>query len=180
MLDFWMGLDVETAVRTAERLRPYNLKWLEDAFLPDTLDEYERFRERVPWQTMATGEHWYGIYPFFHAAKEGLVDILQPDIIWCGGLTPLIKICHVAESAGMNVIPHGSGGTAYGQHACYGLTAVPMIECSGPVMTEPGVPLHEKDRLPGTVAPFEGKLKPSDEPGFGLNLKREWFPGFFG
>ena len=180
MLDFWMGLDVETAVRTAERLRPYNLKWLEDAFLPDTLDEYERFRERVPWQTMATGEHWYGIYPFFHAAKEGLVDILQPDIIWCGGLTPLIKICHVAESAGLSVIPHGSGGTAYGQHACYGLTAVPMIECSGPVMTEPGVPLHEKDRLPGTVAPFEGKLKPSDEPGFGLNLKREWFPAFFG
>ena len=77
------------------------LKWLEDAFLPDTLDEYERFRERVPWQTLATGEHWYGIYPFFHAAKEGLVDILQPDVIWCGGLTPLIKICHVAESAGI-------------------------------------------------------------------------------
>ena len=111
--------------------------------------------------------------------KRDLVDILQPDIIWCGGLTPFIKICHVAESAGISVIPHGSGGTAYGQHACYGLTAVPMIECSGPVMTEPGVPLHEKDRLPGTVAPFEGKLKPSDEPGFGLNLKREWFPSFF-
>ena len=147
MLDFWMGLDVETAVRTAERLRPYNLKWLEDAFLPDTLDEYEHFRERVPWQTLATGEHWYGVYPFFHAAKEGLVDILQPDIIWCGGLTPLIKICHIAESAGLSVIPHGSGGTAYGQHACYGLAAVPMIECSGPVMTEPGVPLHEKDSV---------------------------------
>src|SRR5437899_823398 len=27
MLDFWLGLDVETAVRTAERLRPYRLKW---------------------------------------------------------------------------------------------------------------------------------------------------------
>ena len=179
MLDFWMGLDVETAVRTAERLRPYNLKWLEDLFLPETLDEWDRVRERVPWQTLATGEHWYGIYPFFHAARVGLVDILQPDILWVGGMTPLVKICHIAEGAGLSVIPHGSGGTAYGQHACYGLSAVPMIECSGPVMTERGVPLHEKDRLPGTVAPERGKLRPTDSPGFGLELKREWFPRFF-
>lgn len=179
MLDFWMGMDVETTVRTAERLRQYNLKWLEDPFLPDTIDEFPRLRQRVPWQNLATGEHWYGIYPFFHAAKEGLIDIFQPDIIWCGGLTPLIKICHIAEAAGITVIPHGSGGTAYGQHACYGLSAVPMIECSGPVMTEAGVPLAEKDRLPGTVAPFKGKLKPTDAPGFGLELKREWFPPFF-
>ena len=179
MLDFWMGLDVETAVRTAERLRPYNLKWLEDLFLPETLDAWDRVRERVPWQTLATGEHWYGIFPFFHAARAGLVDIFQPDILWVGGMTPLVKICHIAEGAGLSVIPHGSGGTAYGQHACYGLSAVPMIECSGPVMTERGVPLHEKDRLPGTVAPERGKLRPPDSPGFGLELKREWFPPFF-
>ena len=27
--------------------------------------------------------------------------------------------------------------------------------------------------------PFNRNLKPSDEPGFGLNLRREWFPPFF-
>ena len=179
MLDFWLGMDVETTVRAAERLRPYNLKWIEDPLLSETIDEYPRLRERLPWQTLATGEHWYTVYPFFHAAATGLVDILQPDILWVGGLTPLIKICHIAESAGISVIPHGSGGTAFGQHACYGLTAVPMIECSGPVMTEPGVPLEEKDRLPGTPVPRNGHLRPSDAPGFGLELKREWFPAFF-
>ena len=179
MLDFWLGMDVETAVRTTERLRPYNLKWIEDPFLSESLDEYPKFRERVPWQGLATGEHWYGVYPFFNAASTGLVDIFQPDIIWCGGLSPVIKICHIAEAAGLSVIPHGSGGTAFGQHACYGLAAVPMIECSGPVMTEPGVPLEEKDRLPGTPVPSESRLHPSDAPGFGLELKREWLPGFF-
>ena len=147
MLDFWLGMDVSTTVRTAERLRPHNLKWIEDPLVSGTIDEYPRLRERLPWQTLATGEHWSTVYPFFHAAATGLVDIMQPDIIWVGGLTPLINICHIAEAAGIAVIPHGSGGTAYGQHACYGLTAVPMIECSGPVMTEPGVPLDEKDRL---------------------------------
>jgi L-rhamnonate dehydratase len=179
MLDFWLGMDVETVVRAAERLRPYNLKWIEDPLLSETIDEYPRLRERLPWQTLATGEHWYTVYPFFHAAANGLVDIFQPDVLWVGGLTPLVKICHIAEAAGISVIPHGSGGTAFGQHACYGLTAIPMIECSGPVMTEAGVPLEEKDRFPGTPVPHDGHLNPSDAPGFGLELKREWFPSFF-
>jgi L-rhamnonate dehydratase len=179
MLDFWLGLDIETAVRTAERLRPYRLKWIEDPLLSESIAEYPRLRERLPWKTLATGEHWYGIYPFFDAVARGLIDILQPDIIWVGGLTPLIKICHIAEAAGVSVIPHGGGGTAYGQHACYGLAAIPMIECSGPVMTPPGVPLDEKDRLPGTPVPRAGLLRPSDAPGFGLELLREWLPPFF-
>jgi L-rhamnonate dehydratase len=179
MLDFWLGMDVETTVRAAEQLRPYRLKWIEDPLLSESIHEYPRLRERLPWQTLATGEHWYGVYPFFDAAARGLIDIFQPDIIWVGGLTPLIKICHIAEAAGISVIPHGGGGTAFGQHACYGLAAVPMIECSGPVMTEPGVPLEEKDRLPGTPAPKDGTLIPSDAPGFGLELRREWLPAFF-
>lgn len=179
MLDTWLGLDVETTVRIAERLRPYDLKWIEDPLLSETLDEYPRLRERLPWQTLATGEHWYTVYPFFHAAATGLVDILQPDIIWVGGLSAIVRICHIADGAGIAVIPHGGGGTPYGQHACYGLSAVPMIECSGPVMTEPGVPLEEKDRLPGTQVPKDGHLHPSDAPGFGLELKREWLPPFF-
>ena len=174
-----LGLDVETTVRIAERLRPYNLKWIEDPLLSETLDEYARLRERLPWQTLATGEHWSTVYPFFHAAATGLVDILQPDIIWVGGLSAIVRICHIADGAGIAVIPHGGGGTAYGQHACYGLSAIPMIECSGPVMTEPGVPLEEKDRLPGTQVPKDGHLRPSDAPGFGLELEREWLPPFF-
>ncbi|MCH7735038.1 MAG: L-rhamnonate dehydratase [Chloroflexi bacterium] len=179
MLDCWLSMDVEYAVRLAEKLRPYDLRWLEDCVLADSIDEWPRLRQRIPWQGVATGEHWSTVYPFFHAASEGLVDVLQPDILWCGGLTALVKICHIAEAAGIAVIPHGGGGTAYGQHACWGLSGVPMIECSGPVMTEPGVPLEEKDRLPGTPVPSEGRLHPSDAPGFGLELKREWLPGFF-
>jgi L-rhamnonate dehydratase len=54
-----------------------------------------------------------------------------------------------------------------------------MIECSGPVITAIGVPLEEKDRFPGTNVPENGTLIPSNAPGFGLEIKREWFPNFF-
>ncbi len=37
----------------------------------------------------------------------GRCDLIQPDVGWCGGLTELVRIADMAESAGMLVIPHG-------------------------------------------------------------------------
>src|SRR2546423_723480 len=58
MLDCWMAFDVEYTVRLAEVLRPYRLRWLEECLIPEDLDAHLRLRERLPWQTLATGEHW--------------------------------------------------------------------------------------------------------------------------
>ncbi len=179
MLDCWLSMDIETTVRVSEQLKPYKLKWIEDALLSESITQYEVLRNRIPQQTLATGEHWYGVHPFSHAASKGIIDILQPDITWVGGLSAIIKIVHIAESTGIDVILHGGGGSAFGQHASYGLTGISMIECSGPVITPIGVPLEEKDRFPGTPVPKDGTIIPSDAPGFGLEMKKEWLPDFF-
>jgi len=34
-------------------------------------------------------------------------DILQPDIYWCGGISETIKICTLASTYDLPVIPHG-------------------------------------------------------------------------
>ena len=85
----------------------------------------------------------------------------------------------IVDKAGIDVILHGGGGSAFGQHASYGLTGISMIECSGPVITPIGVPLEEKDRFPGTPVPRDGTIIQSDAPGFGLEMKKEWLPDFF-
>ncbi len=38
----------------------------------------------------------------------------------------------------------------------------------------PGVPLEEMVVLPGTVPIRDGHVKPTDAPGFGLEITREW------
>ena len=106
MLDCWMAFDVEFTVRMAERLRPYGLKWIEDYLIPEDMDGFAEVRSRLPWQTLATGEHWYTPQVFSHAAAKRLADIFQPDINWSGGVTGLLKICPLAEAAGIPVIPH--------------------------------------------------------------------------
>ena len=54
-VDMWLGMNVEYAVRLIEELRPYKLKWFEDPFRPEDVTSYRQLRQRVPWQTLATG-----------------------------------------------------------------------------------------------------------------------------
>ncbi|HEY8695646.1 MAG TPA: enolase C-terminal domain-like protein, partial [Chloroflexota bacterium] len=87
MLDCWMAFDVEYTVRLAETLRSYRLKWLEECLLSEDFDAHVALRQRLPWQTLTTGEHWYTHVPFQWAINHRVIDILQPDINWCGGLS---------------------------------------------------------------------------------------------
>ncbi|MXY19727.1 MAG: mandelate racemase/muconate lactonizing enzyme family protein [Dehalococcoidia bacterium] len=172
-VDSWMSLNTEYIVRLVEALKPYRIKWLEDYLLPEDLDSYMKVRQRVPGQTLATGEHWYTIHPFAFAAGQGLVDILQPDISWVGGMTASVRICHIAEAHGVTVIGHGGMNMPYGQHLAYAMPVIPWGERSEGV-APPGVPLEEMVLLPGTPVIKDGYLTPSDAPGFGLEFTKDW------
>ena len=172
-VDSWMSLNTEYIVRLVEALKPYRIKWLEDYLLPEDLDSYMKVRQRVPGQTLATGEHWYTIHPFAFAAGQGLVDILQPDISWVGGMTASVRICHIAEAHGVSVIGHGGMNYPYGQHLAYAMPVIPWGERSEGV-APPGVPLEEMVLLPGTPAIEDGYVVPSDAPGFGLEFDKAW------
>jgi L-rhamnonate dehydratase len=172
-LDAWMSFNTDYAVRIAEALRPYRIKWLEDYLIPEDMDSYFRVRERIPFQTLATGEHWYSIHPFALAATHGLVDIFQPDLSWVGGITAAVKICHLAEAHGITVIPHASSSYPWGQHLAMAMPAVMWAEKSEGV-APPGVPLEEMVLLPGTAVIKDGYVTPSDAPGLGLEINLEW------
>ncbi len=173
MVDGWISLNVELTVRLMEALRPYRVKWLEDYLLPDDMEGYGRVRERLPWATLATGEHWYTIHPFALAASRGLVDIFQPDLAWVGGISAGLRICHLAEAHGQTVITHGGMNYPWGQHLAMAMPAIPMGERSEGV-SPPGVPLEEMTLLPGTPAVKDGYVRASDAPGFGLEFNKDW------
>jgi L-rhamnonate dehydratase len=173
MVDAWMSLNVEYTVRLMEALRPYRVKWLEDYLLPDDLEGYGKVRQRLPGAVLATGEHWYTIHPFALAASQGLVDILQPDVAWVGGITAAVRICHLAEAHGLTVISHAGMNYPFGQHLALAMPAIPMGERSEGV-APPGVPLAEMVALPGTVPIKDGFVRPSDAPGFGLEVTKDW------
>ena len=184
MLDCWQSFDVEYTVRLAERLRPYRLRWIEECLPVEDLDAHVALRQRLPWIGLATGEHWHAPQTFAFACRHQVVDILQPDIHWCGGVTGCVRIAHLAEASGMSVMLHAGGNTAYGQHFSYAMPAVAWTEMF--MASDPGVPLETAMgaprgymNLPGTPVPVNGRLRPSDAPGFGLEVQEGWLTPFF-
>lgn len=173
MLDCWMAFDVEYTLRLAEALRPFRLKWMEECLIPDDFDAHLELRRRLRGQTLATGEHWYTRVPFEWALRHDAVDILQPDIQWCGGLTTCRAIAASATAAHKEVLLHAGGNTVFGQHFSLATSCVPWCEYF--VGSPPGVPLVG---LPGVALPKDGWLVPNDAPGFGLQIPDGWLVPF--
>jgi L-rhamnonate dehydratase len=172
MINPVMAYDVEFTVRLAERLRPYELRWLEEPLFPEDLEGHIQLRQAIPWMPLATGEDHHTRVPFRQLVEHRCVDVVQPDLHWCGGMSEALRIYYIAEAAGIKTCPHGGAGSAYGQHLLYALPECPLGEAN--VTAPPGVPLEEVNRIPGVPVPKEGYLVPSDAPGFGLEVPAEW------
>lgn len=171
MVDCWMAFNIDYAVRFAQRMHAYRLRWIEDCLMPDDLDGVRELRRRLPAQGLAGGEHWYTPAPFASAARERSLDVFQPDIGWACGLTGCLKIAQTAQQADIPVMLHAGMNTAYGQHFSLAVPNATMGEYF--LGSAPGVPLEELRLTPGTAVPRDGRLTPGDAPGFGLGLTLE-------
>ena len=185
MLDCWMAYDADYAVHMCEALRPYRMRWMEEMLKPHDWKGLQNVRQRVPWQTLATGEHWATRWPAQRAIEERLVDLIQADMRWVGGFTESAKIAHFADAAGLPMCLHTGGNDLYGQHWTAAMPNTPLIEYIQ--FSEPGVPLEEcylgapgesgrrcYRTTPGTPAPVDGKLGLPPGPGFGLQIPDDW------
>ena len=177
MLDCYMAFDVDYTIRLAERLRPYRLKWIEEYLIPEDIDGHQQVRQAVNWVSLASGEHLYTRFPFKQMIEKRCLDILQPDINWVGGITECVKICHMADAAGLTVIFHGGGGNQHGLHLSAAMPNTPWVEYF--VGSPPGVPLNETKAIAGESVPEESWIRPNGGPGFGLHLEEEWLTSFW-
>ena len=169
MLDLWGVQDAGFAIAVGEATREHELGWLEDYVYPDSWSDYREVRDALRGVALAAGEKWYTAHPFRHAAELGVIDVLQPDICWVGGLTPTIEIADVARAAGLELALHLGGNDSYGQHACL---ALPHYRWSEFYMGgAPPENLMDAYRgTPGMALPVNGRIVPSDAPGFGIEL----------
>ena len=172
MINPVMAYDVEFAIRLGERLRPYELRWMEEPLFPEDLEGHIQLRKAMTWIPIATGEDHHTRIPFRQLVENRCVDVVQPDLHWCGGMTEAVKIHHIAEAAGIKSSPHGGCNSAYGQHFCYAMPECTL--CEFHLSTPVGVPLEEVARLPGVPVPKDGYLVPSDAPGFGMDIAEDW------
>ncbi|TAM81131.1 MAG: mandelate racemase/muconate lactonizing enzyme family protein [Acidobacteria bacterium] len=93
------------AIEIACRLEPFCPFFLEEMLHPEDYDGYARLADAVD-ALIACGEQESTEWGFQTLIERGKVDIVQPDISRCGGLTVARKIVHMAERQNRLCIPH--------------------------------------------------------------------------
>ena len=124
--------DGEAVLALCERLVELDLGWLEEPLPSDDIDGYAWLTPRAP-IPIAGGEHEFTARSFAELMARGCHAVYQPDVCWCGGMTQLVEIYHLARAHGVRVCPH-RGSEAWGLHAIAALDPQPLAESGRPWM----------------------------------------------
>ncbi len=148
----------DQAMRAFQALRAFDLIWIEEPIRPDDYAGYAHLRAHGGVR-IAAGENLHSVAEFTALISARGVDFPEPDLTTCGGITPWMKIAHLAEAHGLPVTSHG----AHEVHV-HLLAAVPnaaYLEVHGFGLEKYiAQPLQMKDGL--AIAP--------DRPGHGIDF----------
>jgi len=164
MLDCWQSMDVPYVIALAERIAEFHPAWLEECVMPDRIDSYRRIKEKVS-IPLSGAEHEYTRWGFRRFIDASALDVLQPDIYWCGGLSETLKIAALATAHDLIVIPHGHSTPAT-MH--FSLTQSPIHTPYQEYLVKWN-DIHQHF-LAHPLKPVGGTLAPHAEPGFGMDL----------
>ena len=100
------------ALSNMRRLSEYGIGFFEEPIKAAYLDDYYLIRNAGVMK-VAAGENLYGRREFREYLSRGLVDIIQPDVTKCGGVTETWAVCEQARLYGVETALH-MFGTAVG------------------------------------------------------------------
>ncbi|WP_282608491.1 mandelate racemase/muconate lactonizing enzyme family protein [Pelagibius sp. Alg239-R121] len=123
MVDLNALNDPYLALQAARRFEPYDLFWFEEPVTSDDLDLLGEIRSQVPMRVVS-GERHGGKFKFREMLTARVADVLNPDIVGCGGILELLEISALAESFSVAVSPHNYNSTTIAMAAMLQVSAV--------------------------------------------------------
>ncbi len=105
MIDANQRWDRDRAIRSAQAFVPYTIGWLEEPLRAEDLAGHVALRSEIP-IPLALGENVHTLYRFREFIDAGAVDVIQPNIVRVGGITPFLRIAEFAASTGTTLAPH--------------------------------------------------------------------------
>ena len=177
MIDSNHAYTFTEALELSKKLEKYEISWFEEPVSPEFYEKYAELRQKttIP---IAGGECEYLRFGFHQLLKNKSVDIIQPDICACGGLTEAKRIASLASTYGVDIVPH-TWGSSIGIHVA--LHFISNLESLPGRMFSPDF-LLEFDQTENalreqlTFPKLEmknGKIQVPSSPGLGLEVNED-------
>ena len=178
MVDANEAYNATTAIRIGHKLADLDLMWFEEPVNAQDIEAYLQVKDALP-MAIAGGENLRTRFEFKDYLARRAYDIAQPDIMHCGGITEMARICSMANAYGIQVNPHVWGSPimiAATLHLTATLPPCPTARDPQPYEQEP---VMEFDRTPSAIRqqvcsePFDQSdsyIQVPEGPGLGIEV----------
>ncbi len=173
MVDANSAFSARTAIYMGRKLEHYEAYWFEEPVPPDDLDGYIQVSHALD-IPVSGSESLFGRYNFRDLIVKHAVDIVQPDIGRCGGISECQKIAAMAEAYDISFTPHigFSGGGVRAATLQFVSTLPREIFLTYEYMYRPSVIGNEVLKEP--LERFhKGYLELPTKPGLGIELNEQ-------
>ena len=177
MIDTNHAYGLTEALQLGEALKDYNLRWYEEPVIPEDIKGYAELKSKLK-IPIAGGENEHTLYGFRNLFENNCLNIAQPDIGSCGGITATKHISVLAQSFGIEVNPHVWGSAVAQSASLHVLASLPIAHHS----LFPREPILEYDQsshpfrkelLKEPIYLENGYVNVSDKPGLGIEVNFE-------
>jgi D-galactarolactone cycloisomerase len=166
------------AIRTARAIEEFDITWIEEPVPPENLTGYREVKERID-TPLAAGEAHYGRFSFKRLIDNRRVDVVQPNLGRCGGLSEARRISAMATTENVAVRPHiwnSAVGLAAAVQFAASVSDYPHVRhVPEPMMVEfdrSENPLRDQ-LLESPFDPTGGSIEVPQEPGLGISVDEE-------
>ena len=164
-------LDAQSAVQVAKIMEKYGILFFEEPTIPAPAQmKYVSERTNVP---LAAGERIYTRWQYRPYFEQECVQVIQPDIGNCGGLTEVRKICDMAHAYDISVQAHTCASPLSTSVALQLEAVIPNFiihehHCNNLMKFNKGLTKYDPQRV-------NGRFEIPDEPGIGNEISQQAF-----
>jgi D-galactarolactone cycloisomerase len=175
MVDYSGNYRLKQAIRAIDAIEPCDITWAEEPVPPENHTGYRQL-SRATDVPIATGEANFSRFKFKRLIDDWTVDVVQPNVTHCGGLSEARFVAKLAVTENVAVRPHvwnGMIGVAATLHFAASLPAYPHAgSLPEPVLFEfdrSENPLRD-ELLIDPLDPTGGEVAVPDGPGLGVEV----------
>jgi L-alanine-DL-glutamate epimerase-like enolase superfamily enzyme len=165
-------LNADEALPIVKDWEEFDIYFLETPIWTDDIKGYARMHDEAPMK-IAAGEWLSTRYEFEDLIINGKIDVAQPDVGRCGGLTEAMKIAKFSQEHKRIIVPHcwkTSVSISATAHFAFNTANCAFIEYLPPQLC---VEILRKELATEGFEYIDGRISPPTKPGLGIELNKD-------